>query len=156
MKQSIKLFAALAAAVSLMASCSITSKIEKNAQQVSYTELQNYFVNNTYTVSKTMRKVIKSEEEFYQIFGQAATMGTNGAPTAVNFKTQYVLAVLLPETSKLTQAYPVSVLQNGNALIFNYKVEKGAQQSYSMLPFTAVVLDRPVTDQQMEIYFNEK
>lgn len=156
MKRTIKLFMALALVALMSASCSITKEVEQGAQQVAFTELQNYFVNNTHRVTKTERVVIKNEEQFNEIFGQAATMSPDGAPTPVNFKTQYVLAVILPETSRLTQAYPVSVLQNGNAIIFNYKVDKGQNQSYTMVPFTAVVLDRPVGDQSMEIYYNQK
>ena len=156
MKKTLKFLMALAIVALVSASCSITKNVEPGAQQMPFTELQNYFVNNTHRVTKVERLVIKDEATFNQIFGQAAVMGTNGAPTAVNFKTQYVVAVLLPETDRLTQAYPVNVLQNGNSIIFNYKVEKGSSQSYTMSPFTAVVLDRPVSDQNMEIYFNEK
>ena len=52
--------------------------------------------------------------------------------------------------------YPLSVLQNGNAIIFNYKVDKGSKMSYSICPFTAVVLDRPATNSSYEIYWNER
>ena len=64
--------------------------------------------------------------------------------------------MLLPETATATNIYPLSVLQNGNAVIFNYKVERGEKQSYTTNPFTAVVLDRPIVDAQLEFYFNEK
>lgn len=146
----------LVAIVLVTGSCSMTGKIESDAVLVEYTELQNYFVNNTIETKSVMRKVFKNEQQFDEFFGKAAVMGTDGEPTPVNFKTQYVLAVIMPETFYSTGVYPVSVLKNGNSLIFNYKVDKGQKMSYTIVPFVAVALDRPVTDTQLEIYFNEK
>ena len=86
----------------------------------------------------------------------AAVMGSNGQSTPINFKRQFVLAVVSPVTDTDTQMYPLSVLQNGNAIIFNYKVDKGSKMSYSICPFTAVALDRPATNSSYEIYWNER
>lgn len=66
------------------------------------------------------------------------------------------MAVINPVTDRDTQMYPVSVVQNGNSIIFNYKVTKGEKRSYSICPFVAVVLDKPVSDQQYTFYYNEK
>ncbi len=140
----------------LVGSCSITREVEKNASPIAFTELDNYFVKNSYTQSKLVRKAINTEEEFRSIFGEATTMGANGKPTPVNFKRQFVIAVVAPVTDTQTQMYPLSVLQNGNAIIFNYKVDKGSKMSYSTHPFVAVVIDRPASDASYEIYYNEK
>lgn len=139
-----------------VASCSITREVEKNATPIAFTELNNYFVNNSVTPKKLYRKVINTESEFRALFGEATTMGPNGQPTPVNFKRQFVLAVVNPVTDTDTQMYPLSVLQNGNAIIFNYKVDKGSKMSYSICPFVAVVLDRPSTNANYEIYWNER
>ncbi len=140
----------------LATSCSMTRNLEADAVTVPYIEMRNYYVLNDYEHAKVERKIIKNEEEFSKVFGEAAFMGVDGEPTIINFKKQFVLAVLLPETATATNIYPLSVLQNGNAVIFNYKVERGEKQSYTTNPFTAVVLDRPIVDAQLEFYFNEK
>ncbi|MDO4512097.1 MAG: hypothetical protein Q4B68_09820 [Bacteroidales bacterium] len=149
-------FIAFALVAIIVSSCSITREVEKNAAPIAFTEMHNYFVNNTFSTKKIYRKAINSESEFRTIFGEAAVMGANGQPTPINWKRQFVLAVVAPETDTQTQMYPLSVLQNGNAIIFNYKVDKGSKMSYTMCPYVAVVLDRPSTNAQLEIYWNEK
>jgi hypothetical protein len=147
---------ACAAALLMLTQCSISRKVIAKAYPIGFTELHNYYVVNTHKVKKIERKIITSEEEFRNIFGEAAVMGTNGTPTPVNFKTQFVLAVILPETNRVVSMYPENVLENGNAVIFNYKVDKGEKTSYTMVPFTAIALDRPLEMLSMEFYFEEK
>lgn len=125
---------ALLAVILLCANCSTTRKLEADAVPMGYTELQNYYVSNTVSVKQPFRHVFTTEEEFSRYFGEAATMSPNGQPTVVNWGTQYVLAVINPSTDRATRMYPVSVLQNGDAIIFNYKVEKGEKQSYTTTP----------------------
>ena len=155
MKRFVRLMVALLVAC-VVGSCSITRELEQNASPIAFTEVNNYFVKNNSVPQKLLRKVINTEGEFRAIFGEAAVMGSNGQPTPINFKRQFVLAVVSPVTDTDTQMYPLSVLQNGNAIIFNYKVDKGSKMSYSICPFTAVVLDRPATNSSYEIYWNER
>lgn len=145
-----------AAALLMLTQCSISRKIEANAYPIDFTELRNYYVVNSHKPKKLERKIINTEEEFRNIFGEAAVMGADGNPTPVNFKTQFVLAVILPETNRVVSMYPENVLENGNAVIFNYKVDKGEKTSYTMVPFTAIALDRPLEMLSMEFYFEEK
>ncbi len=152
-----KIIMMMAAVLTLsLASCNSTSKLEANAYQVAYSELNNYFVRNDYNPKRVERQIITSQEQFESVFGAGAVMGANGQPTSVNFKTQYVLAVILPETTRLTSVYPVSVLRNGNNLIFNYKIDKGEKLSYTMVPYTGIVLDRDAVATQIQFIFNEK
>ena len=118
--------------------------------------MNNYYVKNGVNTNKPLRKIINTESEFRAIFGEAAYMGSNGSPTPINFNRQFVLAVVNPVTNRQTQMFPLSVLQNGKAIIFNYQVEKGAKMDYYISPYVAVVLDRPYTDATFEIYWNEK
>ena len=142
-------------AVAILAGCNPLSKIEKAGYPINYTELMNYYVLNTIDVSKTQRLVINSQAPFDSYFGEAAVMGHNGQPTVVNFKTQYVLAVVLPATDRQTEVIPGEVVQNGNTVVMNYRVNKGAKTSYRMVPFAAIAIDKPVSDTQMEIYFKQ-
>ncbi len=141
--------------VAMLVGCSPLSKIEKEGYPINYTELANYYVLNNVDVSKTQRLVINSQQTFEAYFGEAAVMGRNGQPTMVNFKTQYVLAVVLPETDRQTEVIPGEVVQNGNAIVMNYRVNKGAKTSFRMVPFAAIAIDKPVNDTQMEIYFKQ-
>ena len=141
--------------VAMLVGCSPLSKIEKEGYPINYTELANYYALNNVDVSKTQRLVINSQQTFEAYFGEAAVMGHNGQPTMVNFKTQYVLAVVLPETDRQTEVIPGEVVQNGNTIVMNYRVNKGAKTTYRMVPFAAIAIDKPVNDTQMEIYFKQ-
>lgn len=141
--------------VAMLVGCSPLSKIEKEGYPINYTELANYYALNNVDVSKTQRLVINSQQTFEAYFGEAAVMGRNGQPTMVNFKTQYVLAVVLPETDRQTEVIPGEVVQNGNTIVMNYRVNKGAKTTYRMVPFAAIAIDKPVNDTQMEIYFKQ-
>lgn len=141
--------------VAMLVGCSPLSKIEKEGYPINYTELANYYVLNNVDVSKTQRLVINSQQTFEAYFGEAAVMGRNGQPTIVNFKTQYVLAVVLPETDRQTEVIPGEVVQNGNTVVMNYRVNKGAKTTYRMVPFAAIAIDKPINDTQMEIYFKQ-
>ena len=145
-----------AAGLLMLTQCSIPRKIEANAYPIDFTQLHNYYVVNSHKPKKIERKIINNEEEFRNIFGEAAVMGANGNPTPVNFKTQFVLAVILPETNRDVSVSPLQVLENGNVVIFDYRVEKGAKNTYTMVPFTAIALDRPLEVLSMEFYFREK
>ncbi|MBO6250158.1 MAG: hypothetical protein J6N71_02285 [Muribaculaceae bacterium] len=146
----------LAAVAMLGMQCSTVSKLEKEAYQVRYLPLNNYFVRNDIEATKLQKLIITNETDFRSFFGEAAVMGRNGHPTPVNFKTEYVLAVILPETDRSTDVTVLDVLQNGNSVIFNYHVERGEKNSYSLVPFAAVSLPKPRTTQNMEFYFNKK
>lgn len=146
----------LAAVAMLGMQCSTVSKLEKEAYQVRYLPLNNYFVRNDIEATKLQKLIITNETDFRSFFGEAAVMGRNGHPTPVNFKTEYVLAVILPETDRSTDVTVLDVLQNGNSVIFNYHVERGEKNSYRLVPFAAVSLPKPRTTQNMEFYFNKK
>lgn len=145
---------ALVMAVIVM-SCNPLSKIEKVAYPINYTELSNYFVDNRIEVNKPQRLIINSRETFESYFGEAAVMGRNGQPTPIDFKTQFVMAVVLPETDRMTQVIPGEVLQHDNVIIMNYRVLRGEKVSYRMVPFAAIAVDKPYSDTQMEIYFKQ-
>ena len=115
-----RIFAIFAVAVLMLTSaCSITKEVEANAVPIAFTEMNNYYVKNGVNTNKPLRKIINTESEFRAIFGEAAYMGSNGSPTPINFNRQFVLAVVNPVTNRQTQMFPLSVLQNGKAIIFN-------------------------------------
>ena len=80
----------------------------KNA--VAYSVAQNYFVNNTFENKEVETLKIDTQEEFDRIFGMATTMGSK--PTAINFRTQSVLAIIAPAKKK-----PLSVFELSKQLL---------------------------------------
>ena len=146
---------ALIVAIVVFAQCNPLKKIEAKAYPINYTELYNYYVRSNVVSKKIQRVVIDNETEFHQYFGEAAVMGRNGQPTPVNFKTQYVLAIILPVTNKDTQVIPAEISQVDNTVIVNYRVKKGKKLGYNIIPFTAVATDKPNVDSEIEFNFNE-
>lgn len=126
----------------------------KEARDVPYTELQNYYVRNDVDASKLQRLIIDNEADFNAFFGPAAVMG--GMPTDINWKTQFVIAVVLPETDRTMNVFPKSVKQSPGNLIFEYTIIRGHKTGYRQVPFTAVVVNRAADAQELQVFFIEK
>lgn len=130
-------------------------KIDKVATPIHYTTLENYYVRNDVDFSKQRRLIFDNEQDFESFFGKAATMG--GLPTAVNWNKQYVVAIVLPETKRATAIEPVSVkVANDNVMVFSYHVKKGDKMAHSMVPFTAVAIEKPASATKMTVFYLEK
>ena len=149
---------AVGAVLLLCCNCSVFNKLNKiydEASPIMFTELENYFVRNDVDCSKQQRLILDNKTDFEQFFGMGTFMG--GMPTDVNWNKQYVVALVLPETNRETIITPIDVRQDGDNVVLCYKVERGHEKlSYTMVPFTAVAIDKPATDQQMHIFFLEK
>ncbi len=109
--------------------------------EIPFVEAKHYFVKNTITSIPSPK--ITSQDDFNKFFGAAATMGSNGKPTAIDFSKQYVIALMHPVTDSATSITPVSLQKNGNnEMVLTYKVEKGAKQSYAFTPSLILVVDK--------------
>ncbi|SBV90363.1 hypothetical protein [uncultured Dysgonomonas sp.] len=112
-----------------------------NAKDVDFTLAKNYFVNNT--VTKLENPKIETQEQFDEIFGTAAHMGNDGKPTVIDFSKQNVLAVVLPETDRQTEIYPVSLQKDEKGeILLTYEVKVGQKQTYTIRPNFAVIIDK--------------
>jgi hypothetical protein len=108
---------------------------------VTYTVAQRYFVNNTITSIDNPK--IETSEKFNEIFGRAPVTGQGGSPTDIDFTKQYVIAVMQPETNRATTLTPVSLQKNEkNEVVFTYRVEKGEEKSYTMVPALILIVDK--------------
>ena len=152
---------AVGALLLLYCSCSFmdkmyaAQKIDDVATPIPYTTLENYFVRNDVDCFKQQRIIIYNKQDFEKYFGMAAYMG--GLPTEINWNKQYVVALILPETKRATSIYPVAVKTTDNqCLVFSYEVKKGDKLSYTMVPFTAVAIDKPDQATQMTVFYLEK
>jgi hypothetical protein len=141
----------------LCCQCGTSSQLrqaKKGAKTARFEVLDNYYVRNNIGSNQIQRLVIDNEEDFNAYFGPAAIMG--GKPTDINWKKQYVVAVLLPETRRPTMVTPLEVKRNDGNVIFKYQVIRGVKGSHTIVPFAAIALDRPESPQQIEHFFIEK
>lgn len=144
----------LVALLCCQCSTSQYSQAKKGAKDIPFVVLENYYVLNNVDCSKLQRLIIDNEQDFNSFFGPAALMG--GMPTDINWKRQYVIAVLLPETNRPTMVTPMQVKQSPGNIIFKYQVNRGSKTSYKLVPFAAIALNRGADPQQLQVFFIEK
>ena len=122
----------------------------KNA--VAYSVAQNYFVNNTFENKEVETLKIDSQEEFDRIFGMATTM--NSKPTAINFKTQSVLAIIAPASEKET-IIRIRALETTltNGILVKYTVEKGRDLGYTAQAAQILLVNKTDKEVQFADYY---
>ena len=151
------LIVALAAVALLCCQCTTSKELrqaQKGAQDVPYTVLQNYYVRNDVNATQMQRLILDNEEDFNAFFGPAAVMG--GLPTDINWKTQFVIAIVLPETQRTTNVIPKAVKQSPGNVIFEYALNRGRKTGYRQVPFSAVAVNRAAAAQELQVFFIEK
>lgn len=126
----------------------------KGAKSIPFKTLENYYVRNDVKHDQLQRFIFDNQQDFDAVFGPASLMG--GLPTDINWKRQFVVAVLLPETNRPTMVTPMDVKQSPGNIIFYYQVNRGRKTSYTLVPFAAVALDRSVDPQQLQVFYIEK
>jgi heat shock protein HslJ len=122
-------------------------KPKKNLKDIKipFQVVNGYFVKNTFTKDQLDKAKITTQKEFDEIFGAAAFMGENGMPTSINFKQQYVIAVIEKVTDLNTTITPVSLKKISKTILFEYRTVKGEKQSFSIQPLTIIIVDKKYT-----------
>lgn len=114
---------------------------ETEMTDISFILAKRYFVNNT--VKKLDNPKIETAEKFDEIFGSATLMGEDGIPTQIDFKKQYVIAVILPVTNLTTTINPVSLQKDKKGkIILTYKTVVGQNQGYLTRPFFQIIVEK--------------
>lgn len=154
-----RIFSIMAVVAVALVCCQCTTSKElrqakKGAKDVPFTVIENYYVRDNMRFDKTQHLIIDNQQDFDACFGAAAVMG--GMPTDINWKKQFVVAVLLPVTSQATTVTPLEVKQSPGNVIFKYQVMRGRTTSYTMMPFAAVALNRSADPQQLQVFYIEK
>ncbi|GGF22545.1 hypothetical protein [Echinicola rosea] len=110
-------------------------------KEIAFTVAEKYFMKND--APNLADPKIETAKEFAKFFGSATVMGEDGKPTAIDFQTQYVIAVTKSATNVDTELSPVSLVSDGEGkLTLSYKVEKGETQSHSMKPILIVIVGK--------------
>ncbi|MDI9876157.1 hypothetical protein [Flectobacillus rivi] len=112
-------------------------------QKVPYRIGDNYFINNTVKEEKLTNPIITDALKFSEIFGMATVMGPKGAPTPINFKKEFVIAIF-QEASDIDLSYKaVSLLQTApKKLQLTYEEKWGKKLSFTMRPFLLLIVDK--------------
>ncbi|WP_018629085.1 hypothetical protein [Niabella aurantiaca] len=109
---------------------------------IPFTRAANYFVRNDYTDGQLENNRITTQQDFDAIFGAAATMGSNGKPTPINFGVQDAVAVILPVSdSAVTLEDPV-LQQEGAYITLSYNERRGPEQTFTTRPFLLLVVSK--------------
>lgn len=110
-------------------------------KDVPFEVAHNYFVRND--VTEPIPAKIASQDEFERYFGMAAFMGKKGQPTPIDFETQFVIAVVLPETSHSTELRAESLSDDGQKLTFTYHVDVADKENtWTQVPVLLIAVDR--------------
>lgn len=117
-----------------------SSPVVSTVHEVPYKLASNYFSRNDLNSSLTLSKKIYSREEFTGYFGMAAVMGTK--PTIIDFSTQFVIAVVLPETDYSTILTVDNLILNDGVLTLTYSSSVGEKQPFYVRPTLLLIVDR--------------
>ena len=122
------------------------TKHKENAKvDIPFQEINGYFVKNTFTKDILSKAKITTQKEFDSIFGAAAYMGKDGTPTSINFKRQYVIAVIDKESDFNAKLSPISLKKRVDKIQFEYKISLGSKQTFTVRPFTMILVDKKYT-----------
>lgn len=118
-----------------------TEQTNIKTNNIPYKIANNYFVNND--VDGNVPTKITNEKDFEKYFGMATVMGKDGQPTEINFNNEFVISVVKPQTDYSTILSPISLNKdNKGKIIFTYNINKGKKQSYDIVPFLLVIVNK--------------
>ena len=127
-----------------MTSCAVSK------ETVNYKEVKNYFYRNDAPKGDQLLK-LTTQVEFDRYFGAAAFMGKNGQPTQIDFKKDFVIAKVLPETNRATEIKDIKLAKSSNGhLTFSYSTTDKEPQSFSIRPTVQITVSREYMNAKLE------
>jgi hypothetical protein len=142
-KKILKMVVCCLAAVA-MTSCAVSK------ETVNYKEVKNYFYRNDAPKGEQLLK-LTTQVEFDRYFGAAAFMGKNGQPTLIDFKKDFVIAKILPETNRSTEIKDIKLAKSSNGhLTFSYSTTDKEPQSFSIRPTVQITVSREYVNAKLE------
>ena len=124
-------------------------KPREEAVEIPFEVAKNYFFRNDQQIPNSPK--ITTEEDFNKFFGMATVMGEDGKPTTIDFTKQFVLAVVYPETDTDLEINPINVKTRGNSLIYTYEAKAGEKQSFTIQPFSIIILDKQYENYEVKL-----
>ena len=122
---------------------SISMSFGQKNQPIPFTVARNYFVKNTYKKGDLAGNKICSKVLFDKVFGMATVMGKNGQPTTIDFKKQFVIAVINDVSDIETEMIPKKLeLLSKNRLNYTYEIKTGNKGTAMLQAFTMIIVDK--------------
>lgn len=120
--------------------------VSTNAQNkeisIPYTIAKGYFVKNSFKEVLKNNK-ITSKATFEKIFGMATVMGVDGKPTTIDFKKNYVIAIVNPINNLSAQVIPIKLIRNNKYnLTLHFKIEEQEAQTYDSQSSLIVIVNK--------------
>ena len=127
-----------------MTSCAVSK------ETVNYKEVKNYvYLNDGPRGARWL--YLTTQVEFDRYFGAAAFMGKNGQPTQIDFKKDFVIAKILPETNRATEIKDIKLAKSSNGhLTFSYSTTDKEPQSFSIRPTVQITVSREYVNAKLE------
>lgn len=117
------------------------------SKEIFFREAQNYFVKNTFKTDQIVSKKITTQSELNDFFGSATVMGSNGKPTVIDFEKYFVVVVICPETYFASQFTSIKLVEaKENKVNIEYKITTKEKQTYSIVPFSLMILGKEHID----------
>lgn len=105
--------------------------------EIRFSEAESYFVKNTV---QTVPDLITTAEQRDSVFGMATTMSST--PTSVDFDTEAIVPVALPETDVVTEVSIASIRVEDDTLVVSCEVKRGEKVSYTTRPLALAVVKK--------------
>ena len=119
--------------------CLAACEHDGHSDGVPYKEAAHYFVRNDVDTRKVPVQ-IKTQGDFTRYFGMATVMG--GQPTPIDFDRQFVIAIVLPETTHTTTIHPGTLTDQGDSLQLEYAVSVDpAENTWTSVPLSLLIVD---------------
>ena len=124
----------------LVLTCLASCATQRGGSGIPYKEAHNYFFRNDSSIPSD--PVCSTQADFDKLYGAAAFMGKDGQPTQIDFSRQFVIGIVLPETSDETTIVPGKLTRSGSTLTLEYSVKTGEKnRSYTIQPIKLLVVD---------------
>ena len=131
-----KHFSILLAAALCLAGC----EHDGHSDGVPYKLAEHYFLRNDVNARKVPVQ-IKTQTEFNRYFGMAAVMG--GLPTPIDFDRQFVIDIVLPESTHTTTIHPETLTDTGESLQLEYRVSVAPEENtWTSVPLSLLIVDK--------------
>jgi len=108
---------------------------------VPFVEAKNYYIRNDYKDSTFHILKITTQNEFYNIFGMATTMGKEGKPTPIDFSKQYIIACIAKIASNIGAIEVTGLTKIKKAFILTYHLSEIETQSFTSRHLKVLIID---------------
>lgn len=140
MMNSMKVKSSVVMLAVLVLACLASCATQRGGNGIPYKEAHNYFFRNDASIPSA--PVCSTQADFDKLYGVAAFMGKDGQPTQIDFSRQFVIGIVLSETSDETTIIPGKLTRSGGTLTLQYSVQTGEKnRTYTILPIKLLVVD---------------